>query len=172
MSIITYNDFKGEQNIAAISNIGIRESLQVFIDEYEPLFLESLLGDALAAEFVAGLALAPIDPKWLFLRDNTSLKKMLVCCVYYHYRQNEITLTSGTGEVKSKNENSNPVNVIDKCTKSWNNMVHMARKFTLDRSIYPDYPHRNTVWVYEMWGNYCNRSRIDNIYEFKNSLGL
>jgi len=180
MSIITYLDFNGEQTIAQTSNQGVRENLQVFIDEYEPEFLKALLGNVLAKEFVDGLVLVPvdpptnpptylpIDPKWLSLRDETDLKKMLVCYVYYWYIQNESSTTAGTGEVKSANENSKPVSNWDKQVKAWNKMVKMTRIFDLSTTDYPDYV-RPFWFTWNYWWSTCP---VNEIYYYKNTLDL
>lgn len=180
MSIITYTDFQGEQTIAETSNEGVRENLQWFIDEYEPEFLRALLGDVLAKEFVTGLVpvpvepptdpvtYLPIDPKWIALRDETDLKRMIVCYVYYWYMDNAATLTSGTGEVKPKNENSKSVSNWDKQVKAWNKMVKMVRLFNLSTTDYPNYSR--PFWShYSYWWPTCP---VNEIYYFKNTLNI
>jgi hypothetical protein len=181
MSIITIADFKGEQNVAQSNNPGVRENLQGFIDKYEPKFLAMLLGSALAKEFVTGLVLVPvvpatdpvtyvpIDPKWLYLRDDTTLKAMLVDYVYYWYIRDQVTFTSGTGEVKAKNENSSAASSVGKQVMAWNEMADMAREFTLDLAVYPNYSKPYTHWVYG-YGYYSHS--IPDIFLHINSLNI
>jgi len=177
MSIITYTDFKGEQLIAGLDNPGTRENLQWFIDEYEPEFLKLLLGEELSNEFVEGLVLVPvdpptnpptylpIDPKWLALRDETDLKRMIVCYVYYWYMDNLTTLTSRPGEVKPKNENSVPASNWGKQVKAWNKMAVKARLFDLSTDTYPYYVR--PYWrCYVYWWRHCP---VSEIYYFKNT---
>lgn len=177
MSIIAITDFKGEQSIAQQSNAGVRENVQGFIDKYEPIFLKRLLGSVLANKFITGLVPVPVEPatdpvtydpidaKWLFLRDDTDLKAMLVDFVYYWYIRDQVTFTAGTGEVKAKNENSVRVSSVDKQVKAWNEMVSMAREFDLDVEIYPD-------WV-RKWYNHGNwLCTTPEIYLFINSLNI
>lgn len=151
MSIITYIDFTGEQQVPGISNAGTREVLQLLIDEYEPIFLAELLGDDLAIEFKAGLVLVPIEPatdpvtyepidaKWLALRDDMKLKYMLVRYVYYWYLRNNVSLTIASGEGKATKENAVPISSVNKQCKNWNDMSRAARLFTLDLAIYYSY---------------------------------
>jgi len=139
MSIITPNDFKGEQSIGQVSNPGTFQSVQIFIDQYEPEFLKKLLGVTLSNLFLAGLESDPINERWVELRDQTDLKQMLVRYVYYWYTRDNVSFTAGTGEVKAKNENSNPISPALKQCKSWNDMVSMARLFDLSNVIYPEY---------------------------------
>lgn len=177
MSIITYTDFKGEQNIAGLSNKGTQESLQLFIDEYEPKFLKSLLGNALAEEFITGLAGSGdpvvIDPVWVSLRDMPALKTMLVCYVYYWYVRDAVTLTTGTGETKPANENSTVVSSVNKQVKAWNKMVDLAREFTLDTTVYPSYSENPYAWgnTYK-WGILQSWGPKNDIYHRINSLNL
>lgn len=169
MSILTPNNFNGgEQNIADISNDGVQENLQVFIDKYEVKFLKELLGVTLANEFIAGLAEDPIEQKWIDLRDATDLKEMLKCYVYYWYTNYQITFSSGTGEVKAKNENSNMASAYPKMVLAWNQMVKMARVFDLSTEIYIDYVR--PYWRrYESWFDGCE---VNEIFYYKNRYGL
>jgi len=171
MSIITYTDFKGEQNVAGTENIGTRENLQTFIDKYEPKFLDILLGSVLYQEFVSGLAVVEpetILPKWIALRDEFGLKEMLVCYVYYWYTQNNTTLTAGTGEVKPNNENSVAAQSWDKQVKAWNEMASMTRLFDLDTEVYPEFVR--TWWRnYDYWHYGCP---VNEIFYFKNTLNF
>lgn len=180
MSIITYQDFKGEQKIAGTENLGTRENLQGFIDKYEPKFLKALLGNVLYQEFVTGLVpvevtpptnpvtYLPIDPKWIALRDEFDVKQMLVCYVYYWYIQNQVTVTVSTGEVKPNNENSLMAQSWDKQVKAWNEMAQMTRLFDLDTNVYVGF---NRVWWrgYDYWDCGCP---VNEIYYFKNTLNF
>lgn len=160
MSILTPNSFNGgEQNIADISNQGVQENLQLFIDEYEVVFLNQLLGEALTSEFLSGLQEDPIPQKWADLKSNSDLLTMLKCFVYYWYIRNKVSVTTGTGEVKPKNENSSIVNAGNKMCRSWNKMVSKARSFTLDTTIYPEYV--KPQWrSYHFWFYGCGVSDI------------
>lgn len=183
MTITSVDDFKAERNIPQISNPGVRAKLQDFIDKYEPKYLKALLGNTLAAEFTTGLipvqvtpptdppTYLPIDAKWLFIRDNTELKNMLVDYIYYWYIRNDVTFTAGTGETKSANENSTRVSSADKQASAWNEAAKLAREFDLDKSIYPDYVrpvfyNYDLVTLYTMgwFYDYQLRYRINDIY--------
>lgn len=138
MSLLVPNDFNGgEQNIADISNIGTQQNLQVFIDEFEPVFFRKLLGTDLANDFIVGIELEPIPKKWIDL--SNTLKPMVKCYVYYWFIRNKVTLTSGTGEVKPQNENSIIVTGTNKMVKAWNKMVDNVHLFEPDTTIYTNY---------------------------------
>ena len=165
MSIIAPSDFKGENMIAQVAaNVGgVQNTLQGFIDKYEPKFLKELLGAVLAKEFVEGLAVTPIediDPKWIELRDQTDLKQMLIDYIYFFYIRNETTSTAGMGEAKGKMDNATGVNSVYKQQRAWNEMAQMARLFDLDIAVYSSF-----VRVYwRRWSRWCNGCGVSEIY--------
>jgi len=161
MSILKPSDFNGgEQAIADLSNEGARQNLQVFIDEYEPVFLRELLGLTLANDFIAGLKVLPEpEDKWIELRDTTDVKSMIKCYVYYWFIRNKVTLTTGTGEVKANNENSTITSAGEKLARAWNKMSRNARNFDLSTVTYPEYvrPYWRNYYTW-YWG--CGVSEI------------
>lgn len=167
MSIITPTDFKGQALIAQIEQQDVFDEVQLFIDDYEPIFLKELLGLPLYQQFVDGLAQDPIDPKWISLRDETDIKSMLVFYIYWFYQENNITSTVGTGEGKLKKDNATPANPVQKMVRNWNEMVNQVRIFDLDTTTYPDW-HR-VYW--RNWWCGCNW-HLPEIYKFKNTLGI
>lgn len=185
MTIISPTDFRGQQNIPGISNPGTFQNVKIFIDKYEDKFLKELLGASLAAEFIAALVpvevvpatnpitYVPILPKWLYLRNQTDLKPMLINYIYYWYIRNEVTFTAVTGEAKTENENSTRVSSVDKQFRAWNEMVDMARSFTLDLAIYPNYvvPVINEYFGYG-WYSFHSRCRVKDIYIKISALNL
>lgn len=171
-TIIIPFDFIGENAIAQVqSMLAVEQNVQLFIDKYEPKFLKALLGDGLYAEFIAGLAVLPTpETKWTDLRDNTDVKPMLINYIYYFYLRNITTNTAGTSEVKAKNENSSPVNSVDKQVRSWNEMVEMSRGFTLDTTIYPSYV-KPKLSCYNHW-SYGSCNCVNEIYKYQNTLNI
>lgn len=171
MSIITPAIFKGEITIAQTENNFMATNVQDFIDKYEPKFLKKLLGVVLAKYFVEGLSVTPstdIDPKWITLRDETDLKAMIANYVYYWYKRDETTQSSGISEVKPVGMNSSVTNSIDKQVRAWNEMVGMTRLFDLDTTVYPDFVR--VYWRrYGLWYRGCE---IDDIYYPINSLNF
>lgn len=70
MSFINASYFYGNLNIAQKDQKPVADSLQIFIDQYEPEFLERVLGYELWQAFLAGLEESVIDSRWTFLRDG------------------------------------------------------------------------------------------------------
>lgn len=163
-TIVSPNDFKGERTIAQIGSTvgGVSNTVQGFIDKYEPKFLKELLGDTLAKEFTEGLAVTPvedIDPKWIALRDETDLKQMIIDYVYFFYTRNLTTSSAGMGEVKGKTDNATAVNAVNKTESAWNEMAIMARLFDLSTETYPDF--KRVYWRrYRFWYYGCGISEI------------
>lgn len=171
-SIVSPQDFQGENKIAQVGALpAVQQSVQWFIDKYEPLFLSALWGDALYNEYVAGIAVLPDpDQKWIDLQNNPKLKQMIVNYVYFWYMRNLTTNSVGSGEVKPENDNSRPTNSKDKQTKAWNDMQYLSVRYTLDLSIYPSYvvPHffrYDPIYCYNylMWPIWIRRC-INEIY--------
>lgn len=139
MSLIDETYFIGELNIPNLNEDSEIERLQLFIDKYEPKFLIELLGYGLYKDFKAGLLINPIEDKWKALRDGGeytyngilnrwngvkhSGSSMIANYVYYWWMRNEVTQTTGIGEVASKSENSVRVSASGKMTSAWNEMV-------------------------------------------------
>lgn len=70
MSLIDESYFTGYLSIPQLGQASVVENLNYFITREEPIFLQACLGYALWQDFIAGLAVDPIDPKWLNLRDG------------------------------------------------------------------------------------------------------
>lgn len=70
MPLVDISFFKHEIAVAQLSQQGVQENLNWFINEYEPLFLQEALGYDLFAAFVLGLQEDPIAQRWLDLRDG------------------------------------------------------------------------------------------------------
>lgn len=123
MSIVVPADFIGDVNIPNTGDtyLGTDSNVQFFIDKYTPIFLESLLGYDLYQLYLAGIAADPIDPKWTNIQ--TIAKPLLLNYIYYWFKRDEYTYSSGIGESKTKGENSTMVSPGFKMQSRWNEMV-------------------------------------------------
>jgi hypothetical protein len=132
MPLIDVLFFRGELLIGNRGSSEVQDALTYFIDKYEKQYLETLLGKPLSDEFIAGIAVLPTpDAKWTALEnqlvDNTLKLSPIANYTYCWYQNDSTTSTSGTGEVKAKNENSEPISSVDKEVKMWNEMVTKSR---------------------------------------------
>lgn len=116
----------------------------MFIDEHEERLLTDLLGYSLYKDYKAGIAAGSPDPKWLAIRDGleytnragilskwrglkftdgTAKKSLIANYIYWHWMDNEQTITTGTGEKKAKNQNADHATPAYKMVSAWNQMV-------------------------------------------------
>jgi hypothetical protein len=123
----------------------VTNSITTAISRYEKEILINLLGYELYNEFVTELAGSPAQ-KWLDLRDGADFElefngrtyslhwnglvnddkvSLISYYVYYKYRENNITVTTGVGEARGKAENSVIVDDIPKMVNAWNSMVDL-----------------------------------------------
>jgi hypothetical protein len=188
MSLIDETYFIGELNLPNLNEESEIERLQLFIDKYEPKFLTELLGYGLYKDFKAGLLVNPVADKWKALRDGgeytysgstfrwNGLKQadgsMIANYVYYWWMRNELTQTTGMGEVATKSENSVRVSASNKMTSAWNEMVNQVWALTsfMNASIV-DYPD------WQWYGGassqyYYNSPRLRDIFYQINSFNL
>lgn len=116
-------DFKLELTLAQRSLPEVADTINGFVAKYEPLFLTELLGADLYADLLAGLVAQPPLTKWTTLRDK--VKPCVVPYVYWYYRDDNASQTTGTGETIAENENSRVITPARKMAKRWNEMVKL-----------------------------------------------
>lgn len=136
--------FFGNVLIPQNSDVAVAGSLQLFIDNKEPELLTMLLGYELYKAYAAGIVAGSPLQKWLDLRDgkeytnrqgyltkwrglkftDTASKKSLIAnYVYCAWMENEISITTGTGEKVAANQNAVNVSSVQKVVRAWNEMV-------------------------------------------------
>lgn len=139
--IIDRSYFIGEINIPNVNQTEIGGLVDLFIQKYEPEFLQSALGYELAQQFTAGIAMPTPDQKWLDLRDGAEYtdyagkvrkwkglviavpkQSIIANYIYYWFSRNKYTQTTSMGEVKSTVENSVPISPGEKMARAWNEM--------------------------------------------------
>lgn len=153
MSIVTKSDFVGEVKIANISQPVVQETLQVFINKYEPKYLKQLLGSDFATLFVNGLNADPIEQRWTDLLAE--VKPAIVDYIYYWYQRDLVTETTGVGNVKSVSANSTPSSEGGKLARAWNEMAltgwDTSKLLVNAPTTYPEYV-RPYWYSYEWYG--------------------
>lgn len=138
---LTVNYFIGELLIPNITGTApaataSANNLKWFIAQYEPEFLELLLGTDLYEEFLAGLAANPVPAKWTALKNkiyqvdtqNGVYLSPAANYIYYHVMRDQITMTTSVGEVKPGKDAARPVSNTSKMVLAWNNMADKAEK--------------------------------------------
>jgi hypothetical protein len=125
--LVAAKDFQGEIAIAQIEQPDVWARVQWFVDKYEPLCLCSLLGDALAEEFITEYPKPEHDEKWNNLAAK--LRPIIANIIYYNYQADNETTTTGVGEVDMQGENSTRTTVAYKAVRAWNENVELIYDF-------------------------------------------
>ena len=135
--LINEEYFKGEIVIPNLNSVGNGISSQIassnlelllsFIDKYEKRFLVSLLGRCCADEFYKEIEKGELSGKWLDLKnklvDETLKISPIANYVYYWYRRNDVSITTGIGEMETDSDNSVRVSSALKMCRAWKEMV-------------------------------------------------
>jgi hypothetical protein len=156
--IATSQDFVQEISIPNRTDSAIKEGIDWYINKYEPLFLNMLLGGDLAVLLIAGLAVDPqiqppvaLDEVWTVLRDK--IKQALLNYIYWYYRRGHVSTFTGTGETISVNENSTVISPAQKMVQVWNEMVDLNFQTVQFLNGNPDYPSFRGLASYGIWYN-------------------
>lgn len=123
-----------------------RSKLSGFIAKYEPRFLDEFLGHDLKIAFLDGLQIQPIPEKWQNLKNilvNEETKESPIAnYVYFFYKRNEVTTTTGVGEFNQLSENAERASSIDKQVMAWNEMLDLSFKiYDFLKNNQSDYPY-------------------------------
>lgn len=126
--------------------MGQQKQLDIFICKYEKQFLIKLLGNNLYEKFFKEMSrnnIKSIPEEWIILKN-----KLFNCSewispaanyVYYWYLGNDMSSTSGVGEVRVMANNATLVSSLPKMIKAWNEMVDMNvefEKWVWDNNVY------------------------------------
>jgi hypothetical protein len=170
--------FYGNLQVAQLQQKSVADSLQWFIDTYEPEFLQYLLGLQLYEAFIAGIEEDPIDSKWLFLRDGgnftgwngypkkwVGLNSPIAAYVYYHYMRDLQTQTMGVGETRAASQNAIMASASEKICVAWNKMSEQVK-------ILYEYLDINNTDVYPEWTYGSQTNRCRGYFEKINIFGI
>lgn len=185
MSLIKPEIFHGEIFIAQLSQLDVEESVQSFIDKYEPLLLRKLLGVKMYADLLAGSEVDPVDPKWVKLLDGSDydngakhwygLRILIADYVYWFFMFDYNVHTVQVGVAKPKSENATPASPVHKMVRAWNEFVDLTCEMhdfiRSNEADYPDYAYidRSSICADRYAGCGCGQAAL---FERKNSLGL
>lgn len=145
MSLIDHTFFHSElviPNIAIsdsttgqgfIINSVTNKTVQEFINKYEAEFLRKLLGKELRNAFLKGLKTQPADKLWETLRelliDTENRISPIANYVYYWYKRDETTFSTGIGDVKPTQSDAINSNSSRKMVKAYNDMCDLIEIF-------------------------------------------
>lgn len=170
MSFLEDTYFRGELLIpnlhtfsgpSAVNNViaAQQKLLDIFISKYEKKFLTELLGYDLYEKFVKETHESDIKdvlPEWKMLKNKLFNSKEWISpaanYVYYWYMANNMSSTSGIGEVRALTNNAELTSPIPKMIKAWNEMVDMNKEFEMwivNNNVY-DYRHIDSDLFYKL----------------------
>lgn len=143
-NIIDTSFFYGNLEIAQIANAEVSNTVGMYIKQYEPRYLELLLGypfynaspDLTTYPLLLnGHEYTNVNgelTKWQGLKwaDGTLKKSPIANYIYFHYmRDHGFTHTTGTGEKTAKNQNADNASPWPKMCRAWNEMVMFNKYF-------------------------------------------
>lgn len=150
--LIDKSYFFGPLSIGQLSEQAVQDKLNWFIQQFEPKYLEGVLGYAAYKQLKADLTLLPIPQRWVDLisgvefTDETGLLKKwhglidnsdalasnnpavyfkqspIADYVYYWYQRSQVTTTGGIGESKTDSHNASHSSPRHKMATAWNKM--------------------------------------------------
>ena len=109
MSLIDLTYFTKTLSLTGLSGttaaaLAKQAELTDFIARYEPLFLKSVLGDDLFAEFYAGIVIVPPAAKWTALRDkliNSTLKTSPIAnYIWYNWQEQHQQISTESADIQ------------------------------------------------------------------------
>lgn len=176
----TVADFTGQNNIPDKDLIS--ENLTAFINKYEPVLFDKLLGTALYTLFKA----TPTDARFVALLPY--LKPASVDYTYWFYLEDQGVQLTSMGASQAKKTNAIAVSPYGKMVRAWNEMADYNRKLHKyikeNAATYPEYTVDFHDWFFTWgwfgywgwgffdWQNWWDEGCIPEIYRFKNRLGI
>lgn len=178
MYLISVPDFQREYSIPNTNETysESKVSAELFIDEKVRLFLITILGDDLFADFDSNLENGQLKPdaeqKWIdFVNGkdkykglifNTGLFKntCLIPLVYSYWLENNTTTVSGVGEVNLKATNAVSVVSTKRIVDAWNTFVDMYQ------GSYGNRPFKGLVRGVPFCDYYGSRSSFVSVRQF------
>lgn len=189
MSLIDKTYFVGELNIPGKADQSIGQRLDWFIEKYETELLEDLLGyDAYLSFTNDGAAERWTDlkngkvytyytrtHKWKGLLNVDNQRSLIANYIYFHWMRDQATVTTTSGEKKTKAENSDNASASFKVIRAWNEMCEqIAQMFYFLHAnpvTYPEFTYEGDGYYYNpfyWWPSYTHYGKYSKI----NLLGL
>lgn len=183
-NITTVADFIGQNNIPDKDLIS--ENLTWFINKYEPVLFTKLLG----SDLYALLKASPTDARFVAIIEPY-LHPACVDYIYWFYLEDQYTQLTSMGASQAKKQNAKTVSPYPKMVRAWNEMAELNRKLhkyiTDNKATYPEYKTCFPEWFFGWgfwsgiwmlwyfdwndWGGEFGLC-VDEVYRFKNSLGI
>lgn len=200
--IIDSTYFVNRLNLPQTGNSAGLAEVQDFIDQYEPEYLQCVLGYDLWQAFIAGIEGSGLpEQRWTDLLEGKEFTKHNIVYkwngfapenkispianyVFYQFvdeREQDFTLV---GNVKSTTENNRVVNATPRLVYTWNRMVDANRLLynflQVNKTTYPEWKsHCGCGCCKSGYWDECGcvvdmriAKRCCDLFKYKNSLGL
>lgn len=153
--------------IAQSDQTSVSTALQLFIDRYEKEYLLKLMNYNFKKLYDAGVTASTqkyIDirdgkeytnrygatDKWRGLKEASPKRSPIANYVYYWWARNEVTTSTGSGEVKANQQNSRSMASVNKQMSAWNEMVEWNKEFWAfmyaNQDVYPEFFEDTRNW--------------------------
>ncbi len=156
------------KGLTAVPNLqgAVLESLDSYIEDYEDIYFNKVLGVTLKREYLSGLEEVTPAEKWTKLRDgdvfkyngityewrgflNTMKKSPIAYYVFFHYLQQKEYKYTGVNTAKSKAENADRTSPDQILVQVYNRMVEQNKilqmYLLLNTSDYSSYAPGNEL---------------------------
>lgn len=161
--IVTSDFFYGPLQIAQISEQSVVDTINDYVNKYEPEFMRALFGYELSKELmdpananvqkykdiIEGSEYTNwygVPDKWRGLKEvmpGGKFKSAIANFIYCQYTNDQITVTSGTGEKVVKAENAIAASPRDKIARAWNEMIGWNKELIdfliFNQATYPEF---------------------------------
>ncbi|MDR1112790.1 MAG: hypothetical protein LBL18_03395 [Bacteroidales bacterium] len=138
--IVSIEDFRNEAKIAGLlpviteapedyQNKAIQFEVLQYIEKYEPLFLDTLLGDEVASDLTAYSGLRA--EAQTCQEYNELIEAIRIPCAYYisyWYHRSRIPVNTTIGGVEMQGENGIRAGSSARLTKIWNDMCYLLHR--------------------------------------------
>lgn len=185
-TLIDTSYFQGKLLIGQIEKPAKVAAVNAFISEYEPNYLQKLMGYSLYKAFSADILLTDIPQRTqdlLYGKEFTDIRtdslalypgltpvvdpaadppvykliSPIANYVYYQYQIAQATMSAGTGEVAVDNQNAQSASPVFKAVDAWNTLVKFSFTFReFMRANKTVYPEYKAPLIYETGCMYGN----------------
>lgn len=193
--LIDYSYFVGKINLPQTGNTDGRADVEAFIADYEPEYLQKVLGYSLWKAFTDGIdGSGAVDQRWTDLLDGADFSydgktwrwpgfvpkpSPVAQYVYYQFLENGASDTVPAGTATGKAENATRVSPSAKMLTAWNEMIKsnvlLWNFLNANKATYPEWTADGYsfgwYWYgYSWWDNHTEHR--NELFTRKNSLDL
>lgn len=131
MNSITLDDFVGIFNVGQKSSVYVQSMMDSLIDIYKDEYLSKLFGKTLFEDYKDNMS----DSKYDDINDVLNGDKSpMIAYIYFHYLNQNQSFSTGTGQRRANNANSEPTPSAYRAIDTWNIVANGTR--SIRRLVY------------------------------------